>query len=53
MYEALSKFAQTAGLVYFFAIFAGVLVYACWPRNQKTFDEAAILPLSDREPGDE
>lgn len=53
MYEALSKFAQTGGLIYFFAIFAGVLAYACWPRNQKKFDEAAALPLSDREPGDE
>lgn len=53
MYEALSKFAQTGGLIYFFAIFACVLMYAVWPRNQEKFDEAANLPLSDREPGDE
>ncbi|MGB3625453.1 MAG: cbb3-type cytochrome c oxidase subunit 3 [Henriciella sp.] len=53
MYEALSKFAQTGGLVYFFAIFAGVLLYAVWPRNQEKFDQAANLPLSDREPGDD
>ncbi|WP_084396678.1 cbb3-type cytochrome c oxidase subunit 3 [Henriciella aquimarina] len=53
MYEHLSRFAQTGGLIYFFAIFAVVLVYALWPRNQKRFDEAAQLPLQDREPGDE
>lgn len=53
MYEALSSFAQTGGLVYFVAIFAGVLAYALWPSNQKKFDEASRLPLSDKEPGDE
>ncbi|WP_018149372.1 cbb3-type cytochrome c oxidase subunit 3 [Henriciella marina] len=53
MYELLSSFAQTGGLIYFVAIFAVVLVYALWPRNQTRFDEAAQLPLSDREPGDE
>lgn len=53
MYETLSSFAQTGGLIYFVAIFAGVLAYALWPRNQTRFDQAAQLPLSDREPGDE
>ena len=53
MYEKLSSFAQTGGLIYFVAIFAGVLAYALWPRNQKRFDQAAQLPLQDREPGDE
>lgn len=53
MYETLSSFAQTGGLIYFVAIFAAVLAYALWPRNQKRFDQAAQLPLSDREPGDE
>ena len=53
MYEKLSSFAQTGGLLYFVAIFAAVLCYALWPRNQKRFDDAAHLPLSDREPGDE
>jgi len=53
MYEALSSFAQTGGLIYFVACFAGALAYALWPRNQSTFDAAANLPLSDKEPGDE
>ncbi|MEM5517590.1 cbb3-type cytochrome c oxidase subunit 3 [Henriciella sp. AS95] len=53
MYEMLSSFAQTGGLIYFVILFAGVLAYALWPRNQKRFDDAAALPLSDREPGDE
>ena len=53
MYELLSSFAQTGGLIYFVLIFLGVLAYALWPRNQETFDRAARLPLNDREPGDE
>jgi len=53
MYEALSKFAQTGGLVYFVLMFAVALIYALWPRNQETFDAAAQLPLIDKEPGDD
>jgi cytochrome c oxidase cbb3-type subunit IV len=53
MYEALSRFAQTGGLVYFIMLFAGALTYALWPSNQEKFDEAAQLPLVDKEPGDE
>ncbi len=53
MYETLASFAQTGGLLYFVLIFAGVVAYALWPKNQKTFDAAAKLPLSDKEPGDD
>ena len=53
MYEALSSFAQTGGLLYFVVMFAAALVYALWPRNQEKFDAAARLPLSDGGPGDE
>ncbi len=53
MYQALSSFAQTGGLIYFILLFAGALTYALWPRNQQKFDEAAQLPLMDKEPGDE
>ena len=53
MYETLSSFAQTGGLVYFVALFAGALTYAFWPRNQATFDAAATAPLNEMEPGDE
>ena len=50
MYEFLSSFAQTGGLVYFVLMFAGALVYALWPRNQEKFDAAARLPLEDGGP---
>ena len=48
-YRAFAEFAQTWGLIYFMAIFAGVLVYALWPsrKRQKKFDEAARIPLRE------
>lgn len=46
-YDTLASFAQTWGLLYFVALFAGVLVYALWPRNQAKFDRAARLPLEE------
>ena len=50
MYEILSSFAQTGGLIYFVLMFAGALTYALWPRNQEKFDAAARLPLEDGGP---
>ena len=50
MYEMLSSFAQTGGLVYFVLMFAGALLYALWPRNQELFDHASRLPLNDDKP---
>lgn len=47
MYEILSSFAQTWGLLLFVALFAGALVYALWPRNQSRFDRAAMSPLTE------
>ncbi|MDK9696436.1 MAG: cbb3-type cytochrome c oxidase subunit 3 [Siculibacillus sp.] len=46
-YNSLAEFAQTWGLVYFFVIFAGVLVYALWPSNRRSFDEASRVPLRE------
>jgi cytochrome c oxidase cbb3-type subunit 4 len=46
-YTSLAGFAQSFGLIYFMAIFAGVLVYTFWPRNGKRFDDAASLPLRE------
>jgi cytochrome c oxidase cbb3-type subunit IV len=40
-------FAQTTGLLYFFAIFIGVLVYALRPKAKATFDHAARIPLAE------
>lgn len=53
MYEALSKFAQTGGLIYFVLMFLAALAYALWPSNQERFDEASQSPLSDKGPADE
>ena len=46
-YDAFRQFAATYGLVYLFALFLGVVVYALWPRNKKKFDDAAHIPLRD------
>jgi len=53
MYEFLSSFAQTGGLIYFVVMFAAVLTYALWPSNQTTFDQAANMPLQEGEIEDE
>ncbi|HNS88019.1 MAG TPA: cbb3-type cytochrome c oxidase subunit 3 [Parvularculaceae bacterium] len=50
MYETLSKFAQTGGLVLFVIAFALVLIYALSPRNKANFDHAKRIPLDE---GDE
>ncbi len=40
-YEALAAFARSAGTLYCFAFFLGVLVYALWPSNREKFNKAA------------
>ena len=46
-YAWLAQFAQSAGIIYFFAIFLGVLVYALRSKNRKKFDRAALMPLRE------
>ncbi len=46
-YTTVAEFAQTWGLVYMFAIFIGVLIYALRPGAKKTFDRAARIPLKE------
>ena len=46
-YAFLTHFAQSAGLLYFMAIFCGMAIYAFWPSNKSKFDRAAAIPLSD------
>jgi cytochrome c oxidase cbb3-type subunit 4 len=46
-YEMLETFARSAGTVYCFALFLGVLVYALWPGNGKKFESAAKSPLRE------
>lgn len=49
MYETLSGFAQTWGLVIFVVAFALVLLYALNPRNKAKFDEAKNIPLKEED----
>lgn len=53
MYEALSSFAQTGGLIYFVSMFLVALIYALWPRNKEKFDHAAQMPLMEETLSDE
>ena len=46
-YEAISRFAQQGGALYFGLMFLGVLLYALWPRNKSRFDRAARIPLDE------
>ncbi|MTI42425.1 cytochrome c oxidase cbb3-type subunit 4 [Roseibium hamelinense] len=46
-YTAVAGFAQTWGLLYFVILFAIVVAYALWPKNRKSFDDAAQIPLRE------
>lgn len=48
-YQKLAEFAQSWGLIYFMAIFLGVVAYAFWPskKRKKAFDEASRIPLKE------
>lgn len=48
-YEAVAKFAQQGGTVYFGLIFFVGCVYALWPRHKDAFSRLAQLPLDDDE----
>jgi cytochrome c oxidase cbb3-type subunit 4 len=52
MYETLSSFAQTWGLLLFVLAFALILIYALNPRNQRKFDQARQIPLNDEDEPD-
>ena len=45
-----SAIAGTLGLLFFCALFLGVLAYVFWPGNAKRFDEAANAPLRSDDP---
>jgi cytochrome c oxidase cbb3-type subunit 4 len=48
-YEAVSRFAQQGGTIYFAILFLGGLIYALWPRHKDAFQRLALLPLEDDE----
>jgi cytochrome c oxidase cbb3-type subunit 4 len=53
-YEQVVSITQIAALLFFVALFVGVLIYAFWPGNKKRFEEAARLPLEkDPDPDEE
>ena len=39
-YETIATISQVTSLLMFIAMFAGVLVYALWPRNGPRFEAA-------------
>jgi cytochrome c oxidase cbb3-type subunit 4 len=48
-YEAVARFAQQGGTIYFGLIFAAGLIYALRPRHKASFQHLAQLPLQDDE----
>jgi cytochrome c oxidase cbb3-type subunit IV len=48
-YEAVARFAQQGGTLYFAAIFIAGLIYALWPRHKEAFKRLSHLPLQDDE----
>jgi cytochrome c oxidase cbb3-type subunit 4 len=48
-YEAVARFAQQGGAVYFAVLFAAGVAYALWPRHRDAFRNLAQLPLEKDE----
>ncbi len=48
-YDTVATVSQVTSLLFFIAMFAGVVAYALWPSNQKRFDEVQrqALDLGD------
>ncbi len=49
-YETVRDFSAHYGLYYFMAVFAIAVVYALWPSNRKSFEDAANIPFKDEGP---
>ena len=47
-FEEIREISAHAGLFYFIAIFAGVLVYALRPSARQKFEKAARIPLDEK-----
>ncbi|MBS0362123.1 MAG: cbb3-type cytochrome c oxidase subunit 3 [Proteobacteria bacterium] len=46
-YEAVARFAQQGGTVYFGLLFFAGLIYALWPSRKDLFRRMANAPLDD------
>mgnify|MGYP003382804093 CR=1 FL=1 len=38
-YDTVATFSQVASLLFFIAMFIGVIIYVFWPGNRQKFDE--------------
>jgi len=47
MQNFIADFVATWWTPVFAAIFLAILVYAMWPGNRETFDDAAKMPLRE------
>lgn len=45
-YESVVGITQIAALLFFIALFVGVVLYAYWPGNKKRFEKDAQIPLT-------
>jgi cytochrome c oxidase cbb3-type subunit 4 len=45
-YDQVATVTQVAALLFFIALFVGVVIYAFWPGNKKRFEEDAKTPLN-------
>ncbi|MDH4981995.1 cbb3-type cytochrome c oxidase subunit 3 [Hyphomicrobium sp. D-2] len=48
-YQSATVISQIIALVLFVGLFATIIVYVFWPGNKKKFDEAAQVPLDDKD----
>ncbi|MEQ8824644.1 MAG: cbb3-type cytochrome c oxidase subunit 3 [Filomicrobium sp.] len=48
-YQTVAAFTQSFSTVLFFALFIGVVIYAVWPGNRKSFDYASRIPFDNDE----
>ncbi len=51
-YEAVARFAQQGGTLYFGALFVAGVVWALLPRHRETYQRLSRLPLDDDEAED-
>lgn len=46
-YDNVAAITQIGALLFFVALFVGVVLYAFWPGNKKRFEEASKIPLEN------
>ena len=45
-YDTVATYSQVTSLLFFIAMFIGVIVYTFWPGNREKFDEAQRKALN-------